>query len=151
MKLDQLRKIIREEVRTAVKEELQDMLNEAVEYASKPDKNVNLYKADKIGGYTAVKQKDLKRSWSVGKMNTGTVPLEEMLAATKQSMTREDYGNVMGTQPPTAPNFASQTATKMGLTEAPLPGIDITKLPFMNKAKAILDAAMEKDKTRIKG
>jgi hypothetical protein len=39
----------------------------------------------------------------------------------------------------------------MGLTEAPLPGIDITKLPFMNKAKAILDAAMEKDKTRIKG
>ena len=30
MKLDQLRKIIREEVRAAVKEELQDMLTEAV-------------------------------------------------------------------------------------------------------------------------
>ena len=36
MKLDVLRKIIREEVRAAVKEELQDMLNEAVRYASKP-------------------------------------------------------------------------------------------------------------------
>ena len=33
MKLDQLRKIIREEVRAAVKEELQDILNEAVKAA----------------------------------------------------------------------------------------------------------------------
>ena len=33
MKLDQLRKIIREEVRSAVKEELQEMLNEAVKAA----------------------------------------------------------------------------------------------------------------------
>ena len=36
MKLDQLRKIIREEVRSAVKEELQDVMNEAVKYASTP-------------------------------------------------------------------------------------------------------------------
>ena len=52
MKLDQLRKIIREEVRAAVKEELQEMLNEAVKHASKPDKQVS--------GYKQVKQKDLK-------------------------------------------------------------------------------------------
>ena len=36
MKIDQLRKIIREEVRAAVKEELQDMLTEAVKVASTP-------------------------------------------------------------------------------------------------------------------
>ena len=36
MKLDQLRKIIREEVRSAVKEELQDVMNEAVKFASAP-------------------------------------------------------------------------------------------------------------------
>ena len=36
MKLDQLRKIIREEVRSAVKEELQDVMNEAVKAASAP-------------------------------------------------------------------------------------------------------------------
>jgi len=36
MKLDQLRKIIREEVRAAVKEELQDILNEAVKVEVHP-------------------------------------------------------------------------------------------------------------------
>ena len=36
MKLNQLRTVIREEVRAAVKEELQDMLNEAVRVASIP-------------------------------------------------------------------------------------------------------------------
>ena len=38
MKLNQLRKIIREEVRAAVKEELQDVINEAVKIASTPTK-----------------------------------------------------------------------------------------------------------------
>ena len=37
MKLNQLRKIIREEVKSAVKEELQDMLTEAIKIASKPE------------------------------------------------------------------------------------------------------------------
>ena len=35
MKLDQLRKIIREEVRSAVKEELQDVITEAVWFANR--------------------------------------------------------------------------------------------------------------------
>ena len=34
MKANELRKLIREEVKKAVKEELQDMLNEAVKFAS---------------------------------------------------------------------------------------------------------------------
>ena len=37
MKLDSLRKIIREEVRSAVQDELKDILNEAVKFASKPE------------------------------------------------------------------------------------------------------------------
>ena len=81
MKLDQLRKIIREEVRSAVKDELQEMLNEAVKAASVPSTQE----------YKAVKQKDLKRTWSTGRINPGTVPLEEMLSMTKQEMTGEDY------------------------------------------------------------
>ena len=36
MKLEQLRKVIREEVKTAMREELQEILNEAVRVASKP-------------------------------------------------------------------------------------------------------------------
>ena len=144
MKLDQLRKIIREEVRAAVKEELQEMLNEAVKHASKPDKQVS--------GYKQVKQKDLKRSWSTGRMNPGTVPLEEMLNMTKASMTGEDYKNVVNADSSMVqkPNFASNIATDMGLTASsgPMPGIDISKLDFVKKAKQVYDKSIEKDKVR---
>jgi hypothetical protein len=140
MKLDQLRKIIREEVRAAVKEELQDVINEAIKYASQPTPQ-----AQTTNEYKPV-QKGQPKKWSVGK----SASLDEMLAATKQAMTRDDFNNVMGASAPSAPNFASQAATKMGMTEsAPLPGIDITKLPFMNKAKKILDMSMEVDKRRL--
>ena len=47
MKLDSLRKIIREEVRSAVQDELKDILNEAVIFASKPE----------AGGYTKANTK----------------------------------------------------------------------------------------------
>ena len=148
MKLDQLRQIIREEVRAAVKDELQDMLNEAVKYASAPTSEKTSVVEKQM--YKPVTQKDLKRTWSTGPLNKGTIPLEEMLAATKQSMSREDFQNVMGSGPAvSAPNFASQAAAKMGMTEGPLPGIDITKLPFMNKAKAVLDASIAYDKKRL--
>ena len=149
MKLDQLRKIIREEVRAAVKEELQDMLNEAVEFASKPKKDVNLYKADKTGGFTPVKQKDLKRSWSTGKMNSGTVPLEEMLNQTRQSMTNEDYQQVYAGDSSMVkkPNFATSVASSMGMGGSQ-PGLDISKLDFVTKAKKVFDASLEKDKNR---
>ena len=146
MKLDQLRKIIREEVRAAVKEELQEMLTEAVKVASTPSKNEQ-------SGYKQVKQKDLARTWSVGKMNTGTVPLEEMLNQTKANMTSEEYQNVFAgnSNMVQKPNFASNVATDMGLTEhsGPQPGIDISKLSFVNKAKAIFDKSNEKDKNRL--
>jgi hypothetical protein len=143
MKLDQLRKIIREEVRSAVKDELQEMLNEAVKAASAPSTQE----------YKAVKQKDLKRTWSTGRMNPGTVPLEEMLNQTRSEMTGEDYKNVVGADSSMVkkPNFASNVATSMGLTEnsGPLPGIDISKLDFVAKAKSIYDASIEKDKNRL--
>mgnify|MGYP003313792264 CR=1 FL=1 len=143
MKLDQLRKIIREEVRSAVKDELQEMLNEAVKTASTPSSQE----------YKAVKQKDLKRTWSTGRMNPGTVPLEEMLSMTKQEMTGQDYNNVINADSSMVkkPNFASGMAQSMGMTEnqGPMPGIDISKLDFVGKAKAIYDKSLEKDKNRL--
>ena len=147
MKLDLLRKLIREEVKAAVKEELQDMLNEAVKYASAvPETNKNTVGTD----YKEVKQKDLARTWSVGKINTGTVPLGEMLNQTQAAMTGEDYNNVMNNIGVPKPNFTSKIATDMGLTEhsGPQPGIDISKLDFVKKAKAVLDKSFEKDKNR---
>jgi len=146
MKLDQLRKIIREEVRSAVKEELQEMLNEAVRVASAPSKESNL-------NFQPVKQKDLKRTWSTGRMNQGTVPLEEMLNMTKQEMSGQDFRNVINADSSMVkkPNFASNIASDMGLGQnaGPMPGIDISKLDFVNKAKAIYDKSIEKDRSRV--
>ena len=144
MKLDQLRKIIREEVRAAVKEELRDVMNEAVKYASAPQPQFK-----KFNEYKPVKQKDLGRTWSTGKMNTGTVPLEEMISQTASSMTKEDNNGLMGGSGASAPNLASSMASTMGMTgNGQQPGIDISKLDFVKSAKSILDKSLEKDKVR---
>lgn len=134
MKLDQLRKIIREEVRSAIKEELQEVMNEAVKAASAPDK---LQPAPQAG----------TTSWSAPKKNHNS--LEEMLQDTRNSMTNEEYKNVFtGTSDMVQkPNFASSMASKMGMS-GPTVGVDISKLDFVSKAKSILDASKEKDKQR---
>lgn len=137
MKLDQLRKIIREEVRAAVKEELQEMLTEAVKVASTPTKQVSQTYAEVPKGQP--------KKWSVGKSAT----LDEMLNATKADMTGEDATNFIssGVQ---KPNFASMMSTQMTMeNKGPMPGIDISKLDFVGKAKAVLDASMKKDKNKV--
>ena len=45
------------------------------------------------------------------------------------------------------PNFASAAAASMGMTGAQ-PGLDISKLDFVQKAKSVLDASYSKDKNR---
>ena len=143
MKLDTLRKVIREEVKAAIKEELQDMLNEAVKVASAPStsnvQNTNQYKP--------VVQKDLSKTWSTGEINTGTIPLEEMLNQTQREMTGEDYKQITGaTSPSVNTSTSNMMANQMGLTEnsGPMPGIDISKLDFVKKAKGIYDLANKK-------
>ena len=140
MKLDELRKVIREEVRAAVKEEVQDMLTEAIKIASAPTK---MQPAPKAG----------QTSWSTPKQAQKPTndPIMEMLNITKQSMTPEDYNQVVSmdstnvAKPPLAQSMASQ----MGMTGAE-PGLDLSGLDFVKKAKAVFDASNEKDKTRQK-
>jgi len=132
MKLDQLRKIIREEVRAAVKEELQDVMNEAVKYASTPTKMQEIPKGQ-------------PKKWSVGKSAT----LDEMLQATRAEMTSEDASNIMGNTGVQKPNFASMMSNQMTReNKGPMPGIDISSLDFVSKAKSVLDASYEKDKQK---
>lgn len=133
MKLDQLRKIIREEVRAAVKEELQEVISEAVRIASTPQQAT----------YKEVPKNQPKR-WSTGK----SASLDAMLESTRQEMSSQDYNNMINNPGPMKPNFASNIATGMGLTEnsGPMPGIDISKLDFVSKAKSILDKSYEKDR-----
>lgn len=148
MKLDTLRKVIREEVKAAIKEELQDMLNEAVKAASTPTTPT----VQKSNEYKPVVQKDLSKTWSTGKINPGTIPLEEMLNLTAGEMTNEDFKQINGsTGSPVNTTTSNSLANQMGLTEntGPMPGIDISKLDFVSKAKSVLDAANKKDKNRI--
>ena len=134
MKLDQLRKIIREEVRSAVKEELQDILNEAVKHASAP---VVEHKQTKV------------EAPKPSKMNpvAGKTSIDDMLEMTKKSMTNEEYKNVfsgISEMVTGMPNMASTMANQMSMNAGNQPGIDISNLDFVNKAKAVLDASNKK-------
>lgn len=134
MKLDQLRKIIREEVRAAVKEELQEVMNEAVKYASAPTNTMQEI------------PKGQPKKWSVGKSAT----LDEMLNATRAEMTSQDAANIIGNSGVQKPNFASMMSNQMVReNNGPMPGIDISKLDFVSKAKSVLDASYKKDKNRV--
>jgi hypothetical protein len=136
MKIDQLRKIIREEVRAAVKEELQDMLTEAVKIASTP--TVQSQKMQQV-------PKGQPKKWSVGTSAT----LDEMLQDTRRSMTGQDAGNIVGSGVH-KPNFASMMSSQMVReNQAPPPGIDISSLDFVSKAKQVLDLANKKSKNRL--
>ena len=133
MRLDQLRKIIREEVRAAVKEELQDVMNEAVKYASTPTKMQEV-------------PKGLPKRWSTGKSAT----LDEMLQDTRAEMTGEDARNIMGSSGVQKPNFASMMTNQMVREQnGPMPGIDISQLDFVKNAGAIYKASLKKDKNRV--
>ena len=139
MKLDQLRKIIREEVKAAVKEELQDMLNEAVRVASQPQvKEVSVPQAKLV---------DVKKP-----LPSSTDPIMEMLSQTKATMTSNEYKNVYsGTSDMVQkPNFASMMATNMGMKEntGPMPGLDISQFDFVKKAGAVYKAAEQKTKEK---
>ena len=128
MKLEQLRKVIREEVKTAMREELQEILNEAVRVASEP-----------TGKKITYKQPSSKNQNSI----------TEMLNQTKESMTSQEYRNVYtGTSDMVSkPNFASSMANSMGIGNNQ-PGIDITKLNFVKKAGEVYNKAIEKDKQK---
>jgi hypothetical protein len=160
MKLDQLRQIIREEVRAAVKEELQEVMNEAVKIASTP---TGLQPAPKAGetSWSAPKKpskQDLAEMMGLPDMrpkptnlNFGD-PIQEMLNQTRQNMSGVDASNVMNFDSSMVqkPNFASSMANQMGMTSPEnMPGLDISQLSFVKKAKKVLDLANEKSSNRL--
>jgi len=138
MKLEQLRKIIREEVRDAVKTELQEVINEAVKIASTP-------KVQQVTESKPVKVNKLKDK---PKFTTGKASLDEMLQMTKNSMTNEEYKNVFtGTSEMVSgmPNMASSMANQMNMNAGNQPGLDISNLDFVKKAGKVFQASKEID------
>lgn len=158
MKLDQLRKIIREEVRAAVKEELQEVMNEAVRVASTP----TMQPAPAAGTSDWSAAKKPNRQELAELMGLKTPPkatnieftkdkaMQSMLEQTRVEMSGGDYQNVFsGTSDMVKkPNFASSMATSMGMS-GPQPGLDISKLDFVKKAKSVLDLADQKSNNRL--
>jgi len=150
MKLDQLRKIIGEEVRAAIKEELQDVMNEAVKIASTPihtqvkpaiGENLNRPSRQALAQLMGIPPMP-----KVTNLNfTGKDTLQEMLNMTKQSMTGEDYKSIINADSSmvSKPNFASSQAAIMGMSsdEAIQGGLDISQLSFVKNAKKVLDLA----------
>ena len=144
MKLDQLRKIIREEVRSAVKSELQEVMNEAVKIASNPD----------IQKVTESKQIEVELP-KPSKINpiAGKQSLEEMLNQTKKSMTSEDYRTVFnGTSDMVTgmPNMATSMASQMNISAGNTPGLDISKLDIVAKAGKVFKASNEINSSNLR-
>ena len=144
MKLDQLKNIIREEVRSAVKEELQEVITEAVRIASRPEQT--LYEGA-LGTPTTDVARPIKE---ISKTYNSKDPIMQMLEQTKANMTSDEYRNIANVQGVQKPNFASSMANQMGIVgnTGPQPGLDISQFDFVKKAGDIYKASVEKDKQK---
>jgi hypothetical protein len=84
------------------------------------------------------------------KPKTGT--LDEMISMTKNSMTSSDYRTLVNADSSMVtglPNTASTMATQMSMNAGGnQPGIDISNLDFVKKAKDVLVASDNIDKSK---
>jgi len=161
MKLEELRKVIREEVEKAFKEQLKEVLLEAIQIASTPStlkteqkvstKQITDLKpmiSSAVGeGVTGTKKHNLHLVPQQKKFKPTGNPIEDMLQMTKASMTSADAKAIMG-EGAYMPNMASSVAHQVSVGAGNQPGIDLSQLPFISKAKTILEAAYQKDKQR---
>ncbi len=116
-----------------MKEQLQEIMNEAVKAASAPSKPQKVVATEQITKAPVTK---------------GSI--DEMLAMTKNQMTSEDYrsiGNFDSSQVPKS-NMAGSMASQMNISAGNQPGVDLSAIPGLSKAKQILDAAYKKDKQK---
>jgi hypothetical protein len=151
MKLEELRKVIREEVEKAFKDQLREVLIEAVSIASTPASSITT--ENRQSSYAAPqKAEPFRPAAELFKPTpkpfkpTGN-PIEDMLQMTKATMTSADAAAMMG-EGVHMPNMASTVAHQMSMGGGNQPGLDLSQLPFIGKAKAVLEAANQKDKQR---
>ena len=142
MKLEELRKVIREEVEKAFKDQLKEVLIEAVKIASAPSSLQTEQKteAKQVTNFKAPTPQPKKY------VPTGN-SIEDMLQMTRASMTSADAAAIMG-EGAHMPSMASTVAHQMNLGGGNQPGIDLSQLPFIGKAKELLEAANQKDRQR---
>ena len=140
MKVDQLKNIIKEAVREAVREEIKEILTEAVLSASEPK--------------TSIQPSTPKPpTISAPVKGTSNDPIMEMLNMTQQSMTRDDFKNMMESkaQPGMSQMNFTTDSIPASAPAGPQQGIDISQLSFVKNAAAIYNKSLEKDQFRVGG
>ena len=82
---------------------------------------------------------------------TDAVGINSMLEQTAKEMTNEDYRNVVNADSSmvTAPAMSNTVASGLGMSGGNAPGLDISNLDFVKKAKSVLDLANQKSANKL--
>jgi hypothetical protein len=150
MKVAELKQIIEQQVRQAVRLELKDLIQEAITIAS----TVGTEVPATTNTSTQVTEKRINNT----PQGRGYKPIEDLLEETKLSFTSADAKSfitqdvrqelVQGM----VPNSTTAVASKLGMIgQGDAPGIDLNALPFLKNAKQILNKSIVKDKERLQG
>lgn len=134
MKLDLLKKLIKEAVSEAVREELSKILSED----KKPVQTL---------AHTT-KKYEKHRPVVARPVPTGD-PIADLMNETKYSMTQGEYQNIVSATSDMvqAPGLGMDPIQEF--RQGPEPGLDITQFDFMMKAGEVYKASVEKDKQRF--
>jgi hypothetical protein len=135
MKLDLLKKLIKEAVSEAVREELGKILSEDVKPVQTQVQQVTKYAEH--------------RPVIAKPVATGN-PLMDLMNETKYSMTQGEYQNLVSATSDmvSAPGMGMQTGLEQFRT-GPEPGLDISQFDFMMRAGDVYKASVQKDKERF--
>lgn len=135
MKLDLLKKLIKEAVSEAVREELGKILSEDVKATPTPVQTVTRY---------AEHKPVIARPVATGN------PIADLMNETKYSMTQGEYQNLVSatSNMVSAPGIGMQTGLEQ-FRSGPEPGLDLSQFDFVAKAAAVYKASVEKDKQRF--
>ena len=138
MKTSELKLIIKKAVKEAVREELKDILVEAVSIASEPD--IDLIKESPSIEEAKIPQTNFQFSQPTS--------LEEALQQTRSSMSSEEFKNIVGENFSPGQDTFKMTSYDVGPSVNTNVGIDVSNLDFVKKAAAIYNKSLEKDANR---
>jgi hypothetical protein len=135
MKVDLLKKLIKEAVAEAVQEELGKLLSEDVTPTKTQVQEVRKYQAYKP---------PVSRPIPTGN------PIMDLMNETKHSMTQGEYRELVSATSDMvqAPGLGMNTVTE-NFNQGPEPGLDISQFDFMMRAGDVFKASVEKDKQRF--
>jgi len=137
MKLDLLKKLIKEAVSEAVREELGKILSEDTKPTPTPIQTVTKYAEHKP---------------VVARPTPTGDPIMDLMNETKYSMTQGEYQNLVSATSDMvqAPGLGMQSAVD-SFRSGPEPGLDISQFDFMMRAGDVYKASVQKDKERFGG